>query len=85
MVWVLVAIVAVYVLFIRKKTALIVGATSTSTILPTTPKAAIPTPTTAQVIGAAAINNAPQILKAVGSFFDDDNDVDTSSDDSSDD
>jgi hypothetical protein len=84
-VWVVVALLAIWFLFIRKKSALIIGATSTSTLLPTTPKAAIPNPSTAQVLSAAAINNAPQILKAVGSFFDSDNDVDTSDDDSSDD
>lgn len=81
MLWVLVAVVAIYVLFIRKKTALVIGATQTAAYPLQTPKAAIPQPTTGQVLGAAAIKSAPQIISALGSFFDDSNDVDTSGDD----
>lgn len=87
LVWVLVGLAAFYLFFIRKNTALVVGATSSANVLNKgiTPTAAIPQPSTTQIITAAAVKNAPQILSALGSFFNSDNDVDTSSDDSLDD
>lgn len=84
MLWVLVAAAAVYFLFIRKKTALVIGATSTSAALPNaylSPKPAMPQPTTAQVAIAAGIKAAPSLLSSLGSLFSSDDDVDTSADD----
>ncbi len=81
---VLIAIVGLFLLT-RKKSAVLVGGgaygpTSAAGVAYTPTKPAMPNPSTGQIALAAGISAAPQIISALGSFFSDNNDVDTSDD-----
>lgn len=70
---IVVALVLAYLLFIRKPTARVVAGVSPGVVPnPTSPKPAMPQPSTAQIALAAGINAAPQAIQAIGSFFSND-------------
>lgn len=71
-VMIVVGLVLVYLLFLRKPTTVV--ASTGYPISPTSPKPAMPQPSTAQVALAAGIKAAPQAIKALGSFFNSDDD-----------
>lgn len=71
---IVIALVLAYMLFLRKPTLSRagVGGSVSPIITPKSPSPAIPNPSTGQIVAAAAIQNAPQILSALGSFLSDD-------------
>jgi hypothetical protein len=80
----LIVVVGAFIFLNRKKTVVVgggaYGPTSAAAVAYTPTKPAIPQPSTGQVALAAGIQAAPQIISALGSFFSDNNDVDTSDD-----
>lgn len=81
---IVIALVLAYLLFLRKPTLVRagVGGSVSPVITPKSPSPAIPNPSTGQIVAAAAIKNAPQILSALGSFLSDDSAAGGGSDDS---
>jgi hypothetical protein len=80
----LIVVVGAFIFLNRKKTVVVggnaYGPASAAAVAYTPTKPAIPQPSTGQVALAAGISAAPQIISALGSFFSNDNDVDTSDD-----
>jgi hypothetical protein len=77
--------VLLYFLVLHRPTAVYAGGAGVGGApvpKPITPKPAIPNPSTSQILAAGAINAAPQIISALGSFFNsDDSDSFDSGDD----
>lgn len=80
----LIVVVGAFIFLNRKKTVVVgggaYGPTSAAGVAYTPTKPAMPNPSTGQIALAAGIGAAPQVISALGSFFSDNNDVDTSDD-----